>query len=77
MQQMGTMGTKSRTVYILLAIFLGSFGVHNFYAGYVWRGMSQLLLTLLTFCLLAPVSFVWAIVEACVVKKDAQGKDFC
>jgi TM2 domain-containing membrane protein YozV len=29
-------------VYILLALFLGTFGVHNFYAGRIWTGVIQL-----------------------------------
>lgn len=39
-------GAKSRATYIVLAWFLGNFGVHNFYAGYRARAMQQLLLTL-------------------------------
>ena len=41
------MEPKSRLVYIILAIFLGGFGVHNFYAGYTKNAVIQLLLTLL------------------------------
>src|ERR1051325_6032222 len=37
---------KSRTTYIVLGIFLGVFGIHNFYAGYVGRATSQLCLAL-------------------------------
>ena len=37
---------KSRVVYILLAIFLGYFGIHNFYAGYIGRGVIQLLINI-------------------------------
>ena len=37
---------KSRLIYILLALFLGGFGVHNFYAGYTGKGVAQLLLTI-------------------------------
>ncbi|MBR2313493.1 MAG: TM2 domain-containing protein [Akkermansia sp.] len=67
---------KSRLAYILLAIFLGTLGVHNFFAGYTGRGVTQLLLTLISFGFLAPVVWVWAIVEICTVTKDAQGVDF-
>ena len=28
-----TAAPKSRTAYILLAVFLGAYGIHNFYAG--------------------------------------------
>ena len=37
---------KSRLAAGLLAIFLGTLGVHNFYLGYTNRGLAQLLLTI-------------------------------
>ena len=69
---------KSRLVYILLAIFLGGFGIHNFYAGYVGKGVAQLLITLLLFWLIIPIFavFIWVIVEICTVTKDAKGVPF-
>ena len=67
---------KSRLSYILLALFLGTLGVHNFFAGYTGRGVTQLLLTLISFGFLAPLVWVWAIIEICTVTKDAQGVDF-
>ena len=67
---------KSRLAYILLALFLGCFGVHNFFAGYTGRGIAQLLLTLISFGFLSPVIWVWAIIEICTVTKDARGVDF-
>src|SRR5262245_27835588 len=33
---------KSRTTYILLGVFLGPLGAHNFYAGYTGRAVGQL-----------------------------------
>ena len=39
---------KSRTVYILLAVFLGAYGVHNFFAGDKKAGLIKLLVTFLT-----------------------------
>lgn len=71
------MGTsKSRQVYVLLGIFLGIFGVHNFYAGYIQRAVSQLCLTVLTCFYGAVVSWIWAIVEVCVISKDYDGVEF-
>ena len=67
---------KSRLAYILLAIFLGPLGVHNFYAGYTGKGIAQLLISLISFGFLAPVVFIWNLVEICTVTKDAQGVDF-
>lgn len=67
---------KSRTTYIVLGIFLGAFGIHNFYAGYVGRAVGQLCLTVLTLGYLGIVSWFWAIVEICIVEKDSTGFNF-
>lgn len=67
---------KSRTSYIVLGIFLGALGVHNFYAGYTGRAVGQLCLTVLTLGYLGIVSWVWAIVEICIVEKDSTGLRF-
>lgn len=67
---------KSRVAYILLALFLGGLGIHNFYAGYVGRGVAQLLISLLSIGLLAWVSGIWALVECFVIKQDAKGVEF-
>lgn len=69
---------KNRVVYILLALFLGSFGIHNFYAGYIGRGLAQLLITLFLFWLIVPLLavWIWVIVEMIVIDKDAKGVKF-
>lgn len=67
---------KSRTSYIVLGIFLGALGVHNFYAGYTGRAVGQLCLTVLTLGYLALVSWIWAIIEICIVEKDSTGLRF-
>ena len=67
---------KSRTTYIVLGIFLGALGVHNFYGGYVGRAVGQLCLTVLTLGYLCPISWVWAIIEICIVEKDSTGLNF-
>jgi TM2 domain-containing membrane protein YozV len=67
---------KSRTTYIVLGIFLGAFGVHNFYAGYTGRAVGQLCLTILTLGYLGIVSWIWAIIEICIVEKDSTGLAF-
>lgn len=66
----------SRTVYILVAIFLGYLGIHNFIAGYKGKGLAQLLITLLSFFIFAIFVWIWAVIEAIVVKEDANGQDF-
>jgi len=67
---------KSRTTYIVLGIFLGWLGIHNFYAGYTGRAVGQLCLTVLTLGILGMVSWIWAIVEICIVEKDSTGQRF-
>ena len=67
---------KSRLAFILLGIFLGSFGIHNFYAGYVKRGVAQLCLTVLTFFYGSVVTWIWALVEVCTVDRDKNNVGF-
>lgn len=37
---------KSRGIYVMLGVFLGTLGVHNFYAGHIARGVAHLCLGL-------------------------------
>jgi TM2 domain-containing membrane protein YozV len=67
---------KTRVLFVLLGIFLGVFGVHNFYAGYVKKGTIQLCLTVLTCFYGGLLSWPWAIVEVCTINKDAEGTQF-
>ncbi len=67
---------KDRVTFILLGVFLGMFGAHNFYAGYHKKAAFQLCITLLTCFYGTPVSWIWAIVEICVIKADADGNQF-
>ena len=55
---------KSRLAAGLLAIFLGAFGVHNFYLGYNGKGIAQLLLWVFFF---GWVSFIWGIIDAILI----------
>lgn len=59
-------GAKSKLAAGLLAIFLGQFGVHNFYLGYTKNALIQLLVSvLLAWTGIAPLAmWIWAIVEA-------------
>jgi hypothetical protein len=64
---------KKQNTFLLLGIFLGVFGAHNFYAGYFGRAVGQLCLTLGTLLVLSPITFIWALVEVSVVRRDALG----
>ncbi|APT84671.1 hypothetical protein CAQU_05855 [Corynebacterium aquilae DSM 44791] len=81
---------KSKLIAVLLAFFLGSFGVHDFYAGYTMRGLIKLGLTtlsILTFgvlgILFGPVLTVWIIVDIIMIligggwySTDSKGNPF-
>lgn len=67
---------KDRVAFVLFAIFLGSFGVHNFYAGYTKRAVIQCCLTVFTCFFASPATWIWAIVEACIVTQDDDGIAF-
>lgn len=67
---------KTRTTYIVLGIFLGWLGIHNFYAGYTGKAVGQLCLTVLTLGYLGIISWIWAIIEVCIVEKDSAGLRF-
>ncbi len=67
---------KDRVAYVLLAVFLGGIGIHNFFAGYTSRAVAQLLICLLTCGLGGIVTSIWAIIEACTVTQDANGVRF-
>jgi hypothetical protein len=85
----------SRSMFILLALLpalIGIFGIHNIVAGYIARGVVQLVLSLLTLgsvlgtivlplccCIgipLWPVLFVWTLIEVILVVRDARGVPF-
>lgn len=77
----GMLSDKSKLVAGLLAIFLGSWGVHNFYLGQTKRALIQLLVSLLTCGIGATAMGIWALVEGIMIlmghdgyKTDAEGK---
>jgi len=76
LQQVRLGPPKSRTTFVVLGIFLGMFGAHNFYAGYTGKAVGQVCLSVLTFGWLLVVSWIWAVVEICVVEKDSAGIQF-
>jgi len=67
---------KDRVAYVLLAVFLGNLGIHNFYAGYTSRAITQLLICLLTCGIGGIATWIWAIIEAITVEQDAAGVRF-
>lgn len=70
--------SKSKLAAGLFGIFLGSFGVHNFYLGYNGKAIAQLLISVLSCGTLAVVSSIWGLVEGILIltgdtKTDANG----
>lgn len=65
---------KSKVAAGLLAILLGSLGIHNFYLGHTGRAVAQLLLSVLTLGLLAGLVWIWAIVEGILILSAQPGQ---
>ena len=65
---------KSLTAYILLGIFLGSLGIHDFYAGYTLTGLIQLVLTCTGIAV--PFVIIWIIADILFTTKDGAGQSF-
>jgi len=69
---------KQLLVGVLLALFLGVFGVHNFYLGHTGRGVAQLLITVLTLGLGSIITGIWALIELIMMATgsllDAEGR---
>ncbi|MEI6421565.1 MAG: zinc ribbon domain-containing protein [Lentisphaerota bacterium] len=71
-----TFNVKNRLTYILLGILLGLIGlpgIHNLYAGYTGKGLTQLLISILSCGLLWIPMYIWALVEACTITVDSHG----
>ena len=77
-QQNNNPNGKSKMAGGLLGIFLGAFGVHNFYLGYTGKAVAQLLITLLSCGFLSFVSAIWGLIEGIMIltgsiKVDGKG----
>ncbi|NLF93452.1 MAG: TM2 domain-containing protein [Oligosphaeraceae bacterium] len=71
---------KNYVVFIVLAIFLGGLGIHNFYAGYNDRGLAELvvwlILTVISCGFLGIICWVYVIIDIINTKQDAAGRPF-
>lgn len=65
--------SKSKLVAGLLAIFLGAYGVHNFYLGKTGRAVAQLLITVLTCFIGSIISGVWSLIEGIFILTSHEG----
>lgn len=70
---------KSKIAAGLFGIFLGAFGVHNFYLGYTGKAIAQLLITVLSCGAFSFISVIWGFIEGilalCGDMKDANGNE--
>ncbi|WP_223875358.1 TM2 domain-containing protein [Nanchangia anserum] len=58
---------KSRVAAGILGILFGSLGAHNFYLGRAGKAIVQLLITVLSLGVLAPISATWGLVEGILI----------
>lgn len=70
-----TFNPKNKIAAGLLGIFLGTFGVHNFYLGYTKKAVAQLLITVLSFGSLSFISSTWGIVEGIMILTGSINND--
>jgi len=67
--------SKSRGIYIILALFLGCLGIHNFYAGHYGKGTAQLVITLVLGWMVIGliITGLWALSEIFAQSYDGEG----
>ena len=68
--QMIQSGGKSRMAAGILGLLLGGLGIHNFYLGYTGKAVAQLLITVLSFGLLAFIPAIWGLIEGIMILTD-------
>ena len=66
---------KSKIAAGLLGIFLGCFGVHNFYLGYNNKAVAQLLITVLSCGILSFASGIWGLIEGILILTGSINED--
>ena len=66
---------RSKIAAGILAIFLGTLGVHNFYLGFTGRAVAQLLITVLTCGAGSVISGIWSLVEGIQILTGSNNKD--
>lgn len=68
--------SRNKIVAGLLAIFLGTLGIHNFYLGFKGRAIAQLLISVLSFGFLLIITAIWALVEGILILCSKPGSEY-
>ncbi|MDY5585422.1 MAG: TM2 domain-containing protein [Arcanobacterium sp.] len=69
----GYHGQRSKIVAGVLGILVGALGIHNFYLGQNGKGLAQLLISVLSFGLLSPISGLWGFIEGVLILVSTPG----
>ncbi len=64
---------KSKVVAGILGILLGSLGIHNFYLGKTKIALIQLLVSVISLGILAPLMAIWGLVEGILILVGQEG----
>jgi len=73
--QTGNQTPKDKTTAILLALFLGGFGIHHFYLGNTLRGILMIVLLVMTFGIGSSlIALIEAIIIACSSQENFERK---
>lgn len=71
LQNYGMQAQKSKMAAGLLGIFLGGWGIHNFYLGNTTRGIIQIIVTIVT----CGIGAIWGLVEGIMILTGAINTD--
>ena len=66
-------GRKNKVAAGLMGMFLGAFGIHNFYLGRYSRGLVQLMITLLSGGMLSAIPGAWGFIEGIMILCSRRG----
>jgi len=75
LRPMVTVEQKSRKAAGWMAIFIGVFGFHNFYLGFIGKATAQLLMTCFSLGLLLPVTWIWSLIEGIKIFRGKADRD--
>ncbi len=66
---------KSKLAAGLLGVLVGALGIHNFYLGYTGKGITQLLISVLSLGICAFIPAIWGLIEGIIILTDDHAVD--